>query len=106
MPPSPPQNALDILAFHREAGVDIALEDAPVDRFAESVSEGEQTRDRGSRETLVRNPEPPALQNRNGGDASRAPGFGFRDEGPKNSAAPVPPDAAALAALTSTAVCG
>jgi DNA polymerase len=98
MPPSPPQNALDILAFHREAGVDIALEDAPVDRFTESVSEGGQSRDRGGHEAPVRKPEPPALQNRSGGDVSRTLGLGFRDEGAKNSTAPVPPDTATIAA--------
>lgn len=29
----------DILAFHLEAGVDVALDDAPVDRFAQSAAE-------------------------------------------------------------------
>jgi uracil-DNA glycosylase len=97
MPLSPPENALDILAFHREAGVDIALEDAPVDRFKESVSQGEQSRDPGGREAVVANPSR-TTENRSVGAGSRGSGFAFREDGPKNSAAPVPPDAAALAA--------
>jgi uracil-DNA glycosylase len=97
MPSSPPENALDILAFHREAGVDIALEDAPVDRFAESVSQGEQSRDPGGREAVVANPSR-TMENRSVGAGSRGSSFAFREEGPKISAAPVPPDAAALAA--------
>ena len=95
MPPSSPQNALDILAFHRDAGVDIALEDAPIDRFAESVSQSEQSR----RETTARDPEPRALQNRSSDAGARVSGFApGRDDGQKNSAAPVPPDTATLAA--------
>jgi uracil-DNA glycosylase len=97
MPLSPPENALDILAFHREAGVDIALEDAPVDRFAESVSQGEQSRDPGGREAVVANPSR-TMENRSVDAGSRGSGFAFREDGPKNSAAPVPPDTAALAA--------
>jgi uracil-DNA glycosylase len=97
MPSSPPENALDILAFHREAGVDIALENAPVDRFAESVSQGEQSRDPGGREAVAPNP-PRTTENRSVGAGSRGSGFAFREDGPKNSVAPVPPDAAALAA--------
>jgi uracil-DNA glycosylase len=96
MPPASPQNALDILAFHREAGVDIALEDAPVDRFAESVSQGEP-RGPGDREPPARNPEPRTLQNR-GASGGSLPSFAFREDGPKNSAAPVPPDTATIAA--------
>jgi uracil-DNA glycosylase family 4 len=98
MPPSPPPNALDILAFHRDAGVDIALEDAPIDRFAESVSQSEQSRHPGTREAVARNPEPQTLQNRSGGAGSRVADFTLRDDGQKYSAAPVPPDAAAIAA--------
>src|SRR5258708_12150318 len=99
MPPSSPQNALDILAFHRDAGVDIALEDAPIDRFAESVSQSEQSRHRGGREALSRDPEPWALQNRSSGAGSPVSGFALgRDDGQKNSAAPVPPDTATIAA--------
>ena len=99
MPPLPPPKALDILAFHRDAGVDIALEDAPVDRFAASVSEREQSPPRGAREAAVRNAEPRTLQNRSGGAGSRVASFApGRDDGQKNSAAPVSPDAAAIAA--------
>ena len=99
MPPSSPQNALDILAFHRDAGVDIALEDAPIDRFAESVSQSEQSRHPGGREALTRDLEPRALQNRNSGAGSPVSGFALgRDDGQKNSAAPVPPDTATIAA--------
>jgi uracil-DNA glycosylase family 4 len=99
MPPSSPHNALDILAFHRDAGVDIALEDAPVDRFAESVSQSEQSRRPGNREAVARNPQPRTLQNRSSEPGSRVSGFvPVRDDGQKNSAAPVPPDAAAIAA--------
>ncbi len=99
MPPSFPQNALDILAFHREAGVDIALEDAPVDRFAESVSQSEQSRRPGQREAVARDLGPPPVQNRSGGAGSGPSGFTLsRDGGQKISTAPVAPDAAALAA--------
>ena len=101
MPPSSPQNALDILAFHREAGVDIALEDAPIDRFAESVSQSEQSRHPGGREavTHTRDPEPRALQDRSSGAGSNVSDFALgRDEGQKNSPAPVPPDTATIAA--------
>ncbi len=34
-----PDDWFDILAFHQEAGVDVALDDAPVDRFAQSAAE-------------------------------------------------------------------
>jgi uracil-DNA glycosylase len=95
MLPSPPQSALDILAFHRDAGVDIALEDAPIDRFAESVSQSQQSR----RETAARDPEPRALQNRSSDVGAHVTGFTpGRDNGQKNSAAPVSPDTATLAA--------
>ena len=84
---SPRQNVLDILAFHREAGVDVALEEAPVDRFAESrVSQGEQARGT-RREAAPAEPKP---------RAAPAPVL-LRDDPPRN-AAPVPPDAAAVAA--------
>ncbi|HXY89426.1 MAG TPA: uracil-DNA glycosylase, partial [Xanthobacteraceae bacterium] len=61
-------NALDILAFHREAGVDIALEEAPVNRFAESVSQSEQTRPPhrapvGSAAPSRASPPPPPFRN-------------------------------------------
>src|SRR5216684_4182587 len=99
MPPLPLPTALDILAFHRDAGVDIALEDAPVDRFAESVSQSEQSRHPGGREALSRDPEPRALQNRSSGAGSPVSGFALgRDERQKNSATPVPPDTATIAA--------
>jgi DNA polymerase len=79
-------NALDILAFHREAGVDIALEEAPVDRFAESISQGEKSR-------------PPHRAPVGGAAPSRASPSPllFRNE-PQKQSAPVPPDAAAVAA--------
>jgi uracil-DNA glycosylase len=98
MPPSPLPDALDVLAFHRDAGVDIALEDAPIDRFKESVSQSEQSRHPGAREAVARNPEPRVLQNRSIGAGSRVADFALRDDGQKYSAAPVPPDAAAIAA--------
>jgi uracil-DNA glycosylase len=99
MSPSLPQSALDILAFHREAGVDIALEEAPVDRFAESISQSEQSRRPGHREAPVRDLGPPPLQNRSGGAGSGPSGFMLaRDEGQKTSAVPVAPDTAAIAA--------
>jgi len=92
MPPSFPQNPLDILAFHRDAGVDIALEDAPVDRFAESISQSGQ-----SARPIVRPTESNAQNRRNAGVGPSGFLFG-RDEGPKTQAAPVAPDAAAIAA--------
>jgi uracil-DNA glycosylase family 4 len=36
-PPEPKQAAIDLLAFHVEAGVDVALSEQPADRFAESA---------------------------------------------------------------------
>jgi uracil-DNA glycosylase len=39
MNPNRTSTARDILAFHLEAGVDVALDERPVDRFAEKVSE-------------------------------------------------------------------
>ena len=98
MPPLSPPNALDVLAFHRDAGVDIALEEAPVDRFAASVSEREQSRLPGTPQAAVRNAEPRTLQNRSGAGSRVAGSAPGRDDGQKNSAAPVPPDAAAIAA--------
>jgi uracil-DNA glycosylase family 4 len=99
MPPSSPKNALDVLAFHRDAGVDIALEDAPIDRFAESVSQSEQSRHPEGREAISRGPEPRALQNRSSGAGSQLSSFALgRDDGQKNSTAPVPPDTATTAA--------
>jgi DNA polymerase len=95
MLPSSPQSALDILAFHRDAGVDIALEDAPIDRFAESVSESQQSR----RETAARDPEPRVLQNRSSDAGAHVTGLTpDRDNEQKISAAPVSPDTATLAA--------
>ncbi|WP_408647694.1 hypothetical protein [Xanthobacter dioxanivorans] len=41
---APPENLADILAFHLEAGVDVALGEAPVDRFAESAAEPARAR--------------------------------------------------------------
>jgi uracil-DNA glycosylase len=76
------QSALDILAFHFDAGVDVALEETPINRFADGVSQSEQSR-RADRETVAANPRP---------DLTFA-----RNDGQKNSA-PVPPDAAAIAA--------
>ena len=85
MPSPSPQNALDILAFHVEAGVDIALGDAAVDRFNESAAANVERPAAGG-EASVRNPR-------------AAPDFAFvRDEGPRNPVLPVPPDAATLAA--------
>jgi DNA polymerase len=48
---------IDVLAFHVEAGVDVALEEKPVDRFAESAP-GHP----GSRQAAVRDPESKAAQ--------------------------------------------
>ena len=89
---NPPLNAADILSFHREAGVDIALEDAPVDRFAESISESEHPAQRG---TGLQEPQRPIEPGRPGGAGSAAPSF-FPAQ--KNTALPVSPDAATLAA--------
>jgi len=98
MPPLPLPTALDILAFHREAGVDIALEDAPVDRFAESISQSEQSRPAAPRETIASPPESRAQYRRSSAGAGPSDFMFGRDEAQKTSAAPVAPDTAALAA--------
>jgi uracil-DNA glycosylase len=81
--PLSPKSARDILAFHRDAGVDIALEEAPLDRFALGVSQSERLL---HRERSVAKPT----------EGAPAPTF-FRNEAQKQST-PVPPDAAAIAA--------
>ncbi|HLL27945.1 MAG TPA: uracil-DNA glycosylase [Xanthobacteraceae bacterium] len=83
MPLTPP-NALDILAFHREAGVDTALEEAPVNRFAESAAKSEEPARPSGREA--------AAQDR---VSSFVPA---REAAQKSFAAPVAPDEAIMAA--------
>ncbi|MBS9478762.1 uracil-DNA glycosylase [Ancylobacter radicis] len=93
----------DILAFHVEAGVDVALGEAPVDRFEESARE----------RTLVR-PRPPAPDSRPAATASapssapaRPVNNTSRPAAPAAPAsagdAPPPPDIAAIAAREAAA---
>jgi len=77
----PNQSLLDILAFHREAGVDLALEEAPLNRFAEGVSRSGQSNA----------PFPPPL-----GRQPISPTYA--PAGTAKPTAPLPPDAATIAA--------
>jgi len=118
MPSSHPSNPADILAFHVEAGVDIALEETPQNRFEESAGEPE-IRHSGSREAAVRNPDTRTASPLDSGFAPSRPatagldirspipgkpGIGSaprndsRPQAPAFFPPPVPPDEAALAA--------
>ena len=55
MNPTPHDDLADILAFYLEAGVDVAMGEAPVDRFAESAAE--QARSRTQRPPAVQLPD-------------------------------------------------
>jgi DNA polymerase len=86
-----PLSPADILAFHAEAGVDVALEETPQNRFEEAAS----TSHPGSGEAALRDLRSPPTPDP--GSALRA----VRDDKWKaqsQSAAPVPPDAAAMEA--------
>ncbi len=76
----------EVLAFHRDAGVDIALEDTPIDRFKESVLHDE-TRDL----TDVEPTSPKSAR-------SKLPPFKLHPHASVTSIAPVAPDAAVMAA--------
>jgi DNA polymerase len=81
----------DILAFHAEAGVDVALEETPQNRFEEAAS----TSHPGSGEAAIRDLRSPPTPDP--GSTLRA----VRDDKWKaqsQPAAPVPPDAAAMEA--------
>lgn len=84
--PSPLSNPYDILAFHAEAGVDIALEETPQNRFEEAAEP-----DRVVSDQVV--PMTPAA-------AKAPPAFAPRPQTfvPPAAAAPAPPDEAALEA--------
>lgn len=79
MTDQPPFDLADLLAFHLEAGVDVAVGEAPVDRFAESAAEAARPR-----------PQPPQhTQAPQGPDGAPAP-----------ARAPQRPTAAARPALS------
>ena len=86
----------DILAFYLEAGVDVAVGEVPVDRFAESAAE--QARSRTQRSPAVQAPDmpPPSLTARPQASAARA--------APPSTPAPrspsPPPPAGASALIT------
>jgi DNA polymerase len=84
-------NLADILAFHIEAGADIALDEQPVDRFKE-VAEATITGHSGSREAAIRNPDARAARPL---DSGFAPTGALRND---VKSPPSPPDEAALAA--------
>ena len=75
-------NAFDILAFHQEVGVDIALDERPVNRFAESALQGETPS------------APPAKR--------PLPEFKPRPQASVTSITPVAPNAAVIAAREAT----
>ncbi len=77
---SPELNALDVLAFYQEVGTDIALDEQPVDRFAESALQSET-------------PAPVAAAVKR-----PLPEFKPAPQASVTSIAPVAPDAAVMAA--------
>ncbi|WP_234051628.1 MULTISPECIES: uracil-DNA glycosylase family protein [unclassified Xanthobacter] len=56
----PPDDWSDLLAFHLEAGVDIAVGEEPVDRFAQSAAEQKARTPRGGEDELKTAPAPAA----------------------------------------------
>jgi DNA polymerase len=84
--PSPLSNPYDILAFHAEAGVDIALEETPQNRFEEAAEPDRVVSDRVVSMTPAAAKAPPTF-------APRPQTFV-----PPAAAAPAPPDEAALEA--------
>ncbi len=106
MPAPDPLNAADILAFHNEAGVDVALEETPQNRFEESAAEP-ATRHSGSREAAIRNPDTHTARPLDSGFAPKgAPRNDIKSQPLILTTAPVPPDAAALAAREMAAKAG
>jgi DNA polymerase len=85
--PSPLSNPYDILAFHAEAGVDIALEETPQNRFEEAAEPDRVVSDRVVSMTPAAAKAPPTF-------APRPQTF----VPPTGAAAPAPPDEAALEA--------
>lgn len=98
MQPTPLDDLADILAFHLEAGVDVAIGEAPVDRFAESAAE--QARSRAQRPPATQLP-PAAAPPRDSAARPKAPSAA---PAPRPAAPPAPalitqaPDAAVMAA--------
>ncbi|MFG1417827.1 uracil-DNA glycosylase [Xanthobacter sp. V0B-10] len=58
----PPHDWSDLLAFHVEAGVDVALGEAPVDRFAESAAEQQARAVPAAPEDALQEPAHPAAR--------------------------------------------
>lgn len=92
----------DILAFHLEAGVDVAVGEAPVDRFAESAAEAARLAAR--RASAAAPAEEPSRREAPRPEAARpaprpaARGAPTPSAAPSAPAAPHAPDAAAMAA--------
>ena len=86
--PADRRAARELLAFYAEAGVDAALTDAPVDRFADRDRAMEAVADAPA---AVAAAGPPAV-------AVRAPVAGAGDRPAEALAAPPPPEAAVMAA--------
>lgn len=92
-------NPYDILAFHAESGVDIALEELPQNRFEEGAAEVAVIRHSGSGEAAIRNPDPRTAPPLDSGFAPKgAPRNDSRLQAPAFSSPPVAPDTAALKA--------
>ncbi len=87
------QAALDALAFQFEAGVDIALDEAPHDRFAEASVQPDRPRPAPSEAPVRDRPEAPVVAEHGRGPAPRAMPRGRDDE---RAAPPLPGAEAAV----------
>ncbi|GLK84994.1 uracil-DNA glycosylase [Ancylobacter defluvii] len=94
--PDPRATIADLLAFYAEAGVDAALDDAPVDRFAESAAERSAVRAAPRPAAASPNTASPGAATARR-ETARAPAP------PPASAAPPPPDRAAADAREAAA---
>jgi uracil-DNA glycosylase family 4 len=97
MLPDPEKAARDLLAFYSEAGVDALLGEAPVDRFAlpaETLSPHERGRTSEARRVGAETGSDPSPDRLGRSD----PPFSKEGKATGSYAAPLPPDAAAMAA--------
>lgn len=110
-PPPPPPDTLspedlaDLLAFHLEAGVDVAVGEAPVNRFAESAAEQAAARTRPPEPQARPEASEPAARREAAGPSHPAPArpAPARSAPPREPATPAaihtrPPDEAVMAA--------
>ncbi|OZA80782.1 MAG: hypothetical protein B7X76_08405, partial [Azorhizobium sp. 39-67-5] len=93
----------DILAFHVEAGVDVALEDAPVNRFAAAEAARARGPARGApQQSATPVSAPASAPSRPAAPHAPAPsggmGMGDMGAGAANTFAAQPPDQAVMAA--------